>query len=166
MVGVGQHSTFESNVYSFGSIMIQVLSGEVPWSEVAAEHIIIQKLTDGQIPRRPSTVSRTHWKFIRKCWLPSHRNSTRPSASEIVDYLKNTQIHVWLSPDLTLRHTTASLVRWITARIASPAFRRQVKPGSDGTPQVLNGTATNCATMHTKIEPRCNARSFILNENE
>jgi predicted SpoU family rRNA methylase len=51
MVGVGQHSTFESNVYSFGSIMIQVLSGEVPWSEVAAEHIIIQKLTDGQIPR-------------------------------------------------------------------------------------------------------------------
>jgi hypothetical protein len=72
---------------------------------------------------------------------------------------------VWHSPDLTLRHTTASLVRWITARIASPAFRRQVKPGSDGTPQVLNGTATNCATMHTKIEPRCNARSFILNEN-
>jgi hypothetical protein len=72
---------------------MKVLSGEVPWSEVAAEHIIIQKLTDGQIPRRPSTVSRTHWKFIRKCWLPSHRNSTRPSASEIVDYLNNTQIH-------------------------------------------------------------------------
>jgi len=72
---------------------MKVLSGEVPWSEVAAEHIIIQKLSDGQIPRRPSTVSRTHWKFIRKCWLPSHRNSTRPSASEIVDYLNNTQIH-------------------------------------------------------------------------
>jgi serine/threonine protein kinase len=165
VVGIGQHSTFESDVYSFGSVMLQVLSGEVPWSEVAAEHIIIQKLTDGQIPRRPSTVSRIQWKFIRKCWLPSHRNSTRPSASEIVDYLKNTQIHGWRSPDSTLHHTAASLLHWITARTASPASRRQAEPGNDGILQVLDDTATNSAAVHATIETSSNERFFMPNEN-
>lgn len=57
IIGAGQHSTFESDIYSFGSIMLQVLSGELPWSEVVAEHLIIKKLTDGKIPKRPPSVS-------------------------------------------------------------------------------------------------------------
>ncbi|KAG1770269.1 kinase-like domain-containing protein [Suillus occidentalis] len=96
-IGDGQHSTFDSDIYSFGSIMLQVLSGEIPWSEVKGEHHIIKKLTDWQTPRQPSSISQNHWTFIRSCWSPSPRNpahpSSRPPASQIVDFLKTSDTH-------------------------------------------------------------------------
>ncbi|KAG2116133.1 kinase-like domain-containing protein [Suillus clintonianus] len=122
IVGAGQHSTFKSDIYSFGSIMLQVLSGDVPWSEVAAEHIIIQKLTKGHVPKRPSSVSRIHWAFIRICWSSSSRDlshpPSRPSASEIVDCLKNAQ-NVWHRSDSNLRSIAGSVIRRISARVTS-----------------------------------------------
>ncbi|KAG1743008.1 kinase-like domain-containing protein [Suillus lakei] len=144
----GQHSTFESDIYSFGSIMLQVLSGELPWSEVEVpdEHIIIQKLTKGQVPRWPSSVSRDHYNFIRKCWSPA-RSSSRPSAFRIDDFVKNTQIHVWRSPDSALRHAVRSVIRWIKIRTASPASRCPAE-GSDGAFQVLN----DAVAIHEKTE--------------
>lgn len=164
IVGVGQHSTFDSDVYSFGSIMLQVLSGEVPWSEVAAEHVIVQKLTNGQVPRRPSTVSRTHWAFIRKCWSPIPRNaarpSSRPSASEIVDFLKNSQIHVWRSSDSNLRRTVQSMARWITA-----LFPRPAGSGSDRTLRGLKYCATNLTTTEGNTKPTNNEMFLIPNED-
>lgn len=158
IVGVGQHSTFASDIYSFGSIMLQVLSGEVPWSDVAAEHVIVQKLTNGQVPRRPSIVSRTHWAFIRKCWSPSSQNAARPSAPEIVDFLKNSQIHAWRSPDSILRRAAQSMVRWVMAQIARPA-----KPISDTSraPRRLSESATNIVAMQGNAEPNSDKKPSI-----
>lgn len=133
IAGVGQHSTFQSDIYSFGSIMLQVLSGELPWSEVAVEHLIIKKLTDRQIPRRPSSVSQNYWAFIRKCWSPTHPSS-RPSASQINDFLKTTQTHVWRNPDSSVADAVRSTMQ---------AFRNLSKPRSDAAPRVLNNGATN-----------------------
>ncbi|KAG2071008.1 kinase-like protein [Suillus decipiens] len=155
IVGAGQHSTFDSDVYSFGSIMLQVLSGEVPWSEVAAEHVIVQKLTNGQVPRRPPPVSRTHWAFIRKCWSPIPRNavrpSSRPSASEIVDFLKNSQIHVRRSPDFNLRRAAQSMVQWVNAQITRPAGS-----GSDRALRGLKDCATNFTTIQGNTKSSSN----------
>lgn len=155
IIGAGQHSTFDSDVYSFGSIMLQVLSGEVPWSEVAAEHVIVQKLTNGQIPKRPPTVSRTHWAFIRKCWSPISRNavrpSSRPSASEIVDFLKNSQIHVRRSPDFNLRRAAQSMVQWVNAQITRPAGS-----GSDRALRGLKDCATNFTTIQGNTKSSSN----------
>ncbi|KAG1865709.1 kinase-like domain-containing protein [Suillus tomentosus] len=165
IVGVGQHSTFASDIYSFGSIMLQVLSGEVPWSEVAIEHVIVQKLTDGQVPRRPSIVSRTHWAFIRKCWSPSPRNATRPSsrpsAPEIVDFL-NSRLHVWRSSDSVLRRVAQSMIRGVMAPIARPAKPRS---DTDRAPQRLNDSATNIVVMQENAEPNSNDIFLISNEN-
>ncbi|KAG0697977.1 kinase-like domain-containing protein [Suillus ampliporus] len=145
IVGLGQHSTFESDIYSFGCIMLQVL----------VEHIIIQKLTNGQVPRRPSSVSSTHWAFIQKCWSPSPRNSTRPSsrpsASEVVEYLKNSGIHIWRSPDSTLRCAAGSVIRWITA-ITSPELHYPAESGSDGISPVLNHSSSNRSIVHGNTE--------------
>ncbi|KAG1817253.1 kinase-like domain-containing protein [Suillus subaureus] len=151
IIGVGQHSTFESDIYSFGSIMLQ--TGRAP---------IIKKLTDRQIPRRPSSVSQNHWAFIRRCWLPSP--SSRPSTSQIDDFLKNPQTHVWRSPDSTFCHAVGSMIRWITTRIASLALYRQTEPRSDRAPQLLNNTATNPAAIRRNIEPSSNQDVLILNE--
>lgn len=165
IVGVGQHSTFASDIYSFGSIMLQVLSGEVPWSEVAIEHVIVQKLTDGQVPRRPSIVSRTHWAFIRKCWSPSPRNATRPSsrpsAPEIVDFL-NSRLHVWRSSDSVLRRVAQSMIRGVMAPIARPAKPRS---DTDRAPQRLNDSATNIVVIQENAEPNSNDIFLISNEN-
>lgn len=146
IIGVGQHSTFQSDIYSFGSIMLQVLSGELPWSEVTVEHLIIKKLTDRQIPRQPSSVSQNHWAFIRKCWSPAHRSS-RPSASQIDDFLKTTQIHVWRSPHSTFADAVGSMIRRIITRIAGLVLYNLPKPKSDGAPRLLNSGATNPAVI-------------------
>ncbi|KAG2046745.1 kinase-like protein [Suillus hirtellus] len=166
IIGVGQHSTFESDIYSFGSIMLQVLSGEVPWSDVAAEHVIVQKLTNGQIPKRPSIVSRTHWAFIRKCWSPSPRNaarpSSRPSAPEIVDFLKNSQIHVWRSPDSILRRVAQSMVRLVMPQIAYPATSES---NIDRAPRRSNDGAPTVVAVQGNAEPDRNEMFLIPNEN-
>lgn len=158
--GVGQHSTFGSDIYSFGSIMLQVLSGELPWSEIAAEHLIIKKLTDRQIPRQPSSISQNHWVFIRSCWSPNPLS--RPTASQIDDFLKNPQIHVWRSPDSTLCHAVGSMIRWIATPIASLASCRPAESRSDETPQLLNGAAANAAAVRGNIGS--NRDVLILNE--
>ncbi|KAG1877234.1 kinase-like domain-containing protein [Suillus subluteus] len=161
-IGNGQHSTFESDIYSFGGIMLQVLSGELPWSEVAAEYLIIKKLTDRQIPRQPSSISQDHWAFIRRCWSPSA--SSRPSASQIDDFLRNPQAHVWRSPDSTLCHAVGSMIRWITTRIAGLALDRPTEPRSDRAPQLWNDAATNPVSVRGNIEPNSNQDVLILNE--
>lgn len=155
-IGVGQHSTFDSDIYSFGSIMLQVLSGEIPWSEVETEHLIIKKLTDWQTPRQPSSISQNHWTFIRSCWSPSPRNpahpSSRPPASQIVNFLKPSDTHVRRSPDATLCHAMGSMIRWITTRIARPASRP------------LSDAATNSAARRGSTEPNSNQDILTLNE--
>lgn len=155
-IGVGQHSTFESDIYSFGSIMLQVLSGEIPWSEVKTEHLILIKLTNWKTPRQPSSISQNHWTFIRSCWSPSPRNSahpsSRPSASQIVDFLKTSDTHVRRSPDATLCHHMGSMIRWITTRIAKLASR----PSNDA--------ATDSAAKCRSTDPNSNQDLLTLNE--
>ncbi|KAG2743782.1 kinase-like protein [Suillus brevipes Sb2] len=155
-IGVGQHSTFESDIYSFGSIMLQVLSGEIPWSEVKTEHLICKKLADWKTPRQPSSISQKHWTFIRRCWSPSPRNSAnpsfRPSAFQIVDFLKTTDTHVRHSPDATLCHAMGSMIRWITTRFARPASR----PSNDA--------ATNSAAKCGSTDPNSNQDLLTLDE--
>lgn len=164
IIGAGQHSTFESDIYSFGSIMLQVLSGELPWSEVAAEHLIIKKLTDGNIPKRPPSVSQKHWAFIRRCWSPSPRNSahpsSRPSAFQIDDFLKTTQTHVWRSHDLTLRNAVGSMIHRITTRIVSLV----IHPRNRGAPRLLDGAITRTEAIPRNTEPSSNKDVSILNE--
>lgn len=155
-IGDGQHSTFESDIYSFGCIMLQVLSGEIPWSEVKTEHLICKKLADWKTPRQPSSISQKHWTFIRRCWSPSPRNSThpssRPSASQIVDFLKTSDTHVRRSPDATLCHAMGSMIRWITTRIARPASRPS------------NEAATNSAAKCGSTDPNSNQDLLTLDE--
>jgi serine/threonine protein kinase len=165
IIGTGQHSTFESDIYSFGSIMLQVFSGKLPWSEVAAEHLIIKKLTDRQIPRRPSNISQIHWDFIRSCWSPSPFNSThpssRPSASRINDFLKNTETPVRRNPNSTLCHTVGSIIRRIATSLA---LCHPKEPRSDRAPRLLNDAGINDAAIRGNTGPSITRDALILNE--
>ncbi|KAG1720142.1 kinase-like domain-containing protein [Suillus lakei] len=125
----GQHSTFESDIYSFGSIMLQVLSGELPWSEVEFQD-------DPRVSLETTIISFGNvGRQLAHCLVHLPPEST-------------TFISVWRSPDSALRHAVRSVIRWIKIRTASPAPRCPAE-GSDGAFQVLN----DAAAIHEKTEP-------------
>ncbi|KIJ12385.1 hypothetical protein PAXINDRAFT_101209 [Paxillus involutus ATCC 200175] len=92
----------KSDIYSFGSIaleashlatnpssalsLLQVFSGELPWSEVRGDAAVIVLVSEGQKPSRPQSypINDQHWEFIERCWSEVLE---RPAAKDIVSAL-------------------------------------------------------------------------------
>ncbi|KAG0708299.1 kinase-like domain-containing protein [Suillus ampliporus] len=77
--------TFQSDIYSFGSIMFFIISGDIPWKEKKRSHQISIELSKKVTPTRPTNISNGHWNLIQKCWSwePNHR----PVPKEVINYL-------------------------------------------------------------------------------
>ncbi|KAF8131839.1 kinase-like domain-containing protein, partial [Boletus edulis] len=85
--------TTKSDIWSFGFgmdtnstpalILLQVLSGKEPWSEVRGDSAVVLRLARGQKPRRPEsrTLDDSHWNFIQDCWSPIEQ---RPAIGVII----------------------------------------------------------------------------------
>ncbi|KIJ58614.1 hypothetical protein HYDPIDRAFT_119394 [Hydnomerulius pinastri MD-312] len=75
-----------SDVFSFGCIMLQILSGKLPWAEMRSDSVILIALAGGQFPQRPNhhPISNRDWAFIQRCWSGP---TTRPSIEEVVAYI-------------------------------------------------------------------------------
>jgi len=80
--------SFECDIYSFGSIALQVLTCKVPYYNVKHEFAVLAHIIRGDkpVPPRDSRIVPAHWEFIQRCW--SHRAS-RPSVIEIVAFVQN-----------------------------------------------------------------------------
>ncbi|OJA14805.1 hypothetical protein AZE42_04182 [Rhizopogon vesiculosus] len=80
--------TFGSDIYSFGSVMLQTLSGRLPWSEIKNSHVIIIKLYEECLPQRPDSlpILDAHWDFIMLCM--NLVVESRPVAVEVVKWVK------------------------------------------------------------------------------
>ncbi|KAF8123455.1 kinase-like domain-containing protein [Boletus edulis] len=72
-----------ADIYSFGCMMYEVLSGDVPWKEKNDFEVIALKLMAHKPPSRPihPAVEEEHWALMVKCWSSPKR---RPSAREVV----------------------------------------------------------------------------------
>ncbi|EPQ55727.1 kinase-like protein [Gloeophyllum trabeum ATCC 11539] len=82
----------ECDIYSFGSVMLQTLSRDIPyhyWTGLQTIKIL-WALRDGVKPLRPtdkdSYVSDEYWDFIHCCWASNPAG--RPSASQVLDRLQ------------------------------------------------------------------------------
>ncbi|KAN0092693.1 Protein kinase-like domain containing protein, partial [Tylopilus felleus] len=75
--------TTKSDIYSFGNLSLQVLSGKRPWAEFRRDEAIILELAKGHRPRRPQShpIEDQHWTFVEHCWSPVEE---RPSAAHLV----------------------------------------------------------------------------------
>ncbi|KAF9230853.1 kinase-like domain-containing protein, partial [Melanogaster broomeanus] len=59
-----------SDVFSFGCVMLQILSGQVPWGKMH-ENTIVVELDKGRSPPRPDhlPIYDSDWAFIQRCFM-------------------------------------------------------------------------------------------------
>jgi len=77
-----------SDIYSFGSVMLQVLSGNTPYHEIKRDDQVLYAIARGMKPPRPPTSHMTDkcWEFIQQCWTSLQENK-RPSAIDVSAFL-------------------------------------------------------------------------------
>ncbi|KAG1718133.1 kinase-like domain-containing protein [Suillus paluster] len=84
----GSAITTQSDIYSFGSITLQVLTGNVPWPHLNREAAIMGKLIfEGQTHPRPDRVTDEQWDFMTRCWCKTPTD--RPSAREALQFVES-----------------------------------------------------------------------------
>ncbi|KAG1887057.1 kinase-like domain-containing protein [Suillus subluteus] len=80
-------ATTQSDMYSFGSIMLQVLTGNVPWCHLTRDfQITVQVVIERKIHPRPDDVCVTdpHWDFMTRCWSMSLTDSASCQGSSSI----------------------------------------------------------------------------------
>ncbi|KAJ7085379.1 TKL/TKL-ccin protein kinase [Mycena belliarum] len=75
--------TTRSDIYSFGSVTLEILSGRIPYHYLRDIQVVIE-VHKGNKPRRPaqSFVTDPQWDFIQRCWAADP--DTRPDCTEVV----------------------------------------------------------------------------------
>ncbi|KZP19477.1 kinase-like protein, partial [Athelia psychrophila] len=77
-----------SDAYSYGSVTLEILSGQLPFPYLAHDaQVMIQVYTGGK-PRRPETnyVTDQLWAFINQCWADTP--TARPVAEELLQSME------------------------------------------------------------------------------
>ena len=82
--------TKESDFYALGMVVLEVLSGQVPFTEDPSDFTAMQKILDGVHPERPQGIEGVRfidelWGMLQRCWLsrPAHR----PTAEGVLECL-------------------------------------------------------------------------------
>ncbi|KAG1805812.1 kinase-like domain-containing protein [Suillus subaureus] len=76
----------ESDVYSFGCITYQVLSGQQPYYNIRSDHQVVVAILRGAKPKRPDipVIEDCHWNLIEQCWAEL---SQRPPIADVRDLM-------------------------------------------------------------------------------
>ncbi|KIJ27046.1 hypothetical protein M422DRAFT_127665, partial [Sphaerobolus stellatus SS14] len=59
----------ESDVWAFGMTILEVISGEHPFSEIKIDAAVFGQLINGTLPRKPSELTEPVWKICHDCWM-------------------------------------------------------------------------------------------------
>ncbi|KAF8834413.1 kinase-like protein, partial [Paxillus ammoniavirescens] len=88
--------TPQSDVYSFGSIMLQVLTGKIPYHYYIRESQVLSAISKGMIPKRPNRalVTDRQWTFMQRCWMPVDGDESRPGDDEIVEFSRQELVEI------------------------------------------------------------------------
>ncbi|KAG9217667.1 hypothetical protein CCMSSC00406_0003644 [Pleurotus cornucopiae] len=82
-----------NDIYSFGSVMLEILSGRIPYHYIRADAQVVIELHKGNKPRRPSDsfVTSAQWQFIQRCW--GDELEERPRIEEVCVAMKEFHRH-------------------------------------------------------------------------
>ncbi|KAG1850304.1 kinase-like domain-containing protein, partial [Suillus tomentosus] len=78
--------TTECDIYSFGSILLQILTCKVPYYYLKNDLTVFGEIIRGKKPEPPRDlqIAPGHRTFVQRCWLPRAR---RPLVGEIVAFV-------------------------------------------------------------------------------
>ncbi|KAJ7688619.1 kinase-like domain-containing protein [Mycena rosella] len=76
--------TTRCDIYSFGSVMLEILSGRIPYHYLRTDAQVVIEIHKGNQPRRPATsfVTDAQWALIQRCWDAD--GDARPDCAEVV----------------------------------------------------------------------------------
>ncbi|KAG1847620.1 kinase-like domain-containing protein [Suillus subluteus] len=85
------------DIYSFGCIMLQVMTGRPPYADVRSDHQVTVLILKGKKPTRPSSPHDVDffWGSIEKCWSDAGH---RPSAVDILSFLGSDHVTALVKP--------------------------------------------------------------------
>ncbi|KAJ7656697.1 kinase-like domain-containing protein [Mycena rosella] len=79
--------TFQSDIYAFGCVCVELYTGEPPFSAVKTDTALIGRVPQGERPDRPtgqSSMSDTLWQYVNTYW--AHQPESRPNAQTVVEH--------------------------------------------------------------------------------
>ncbi|EIW77213.1 kinase-like protein [Coniophora puteana RWD-64-598 SS2] len=91
--------TTQADVYSFGSIMFQVLSGNIPYHHIKNELVVLTEVVKNRRPQRCSAISDIYWDFLQICWSTQNRGTGRPTINEVCRFISS-QIDIHAVPTI------------------------------------------------------------------
>ncbi|KAG2052397.1 kinase-like protein [Suillus hirtellus] len=95
---VAAKPTFMSDIYSLGSIIFFIISGDIPWKEKKNSVPISVALSKKATPTRPENILNGHWNLIQKCW--SRKPEDRPDSIEVLECIKQLGLNDSQAPAL------------------------------------------------------------------
>ncbi|KAG1812482.1 kinase-like domain-containing protein [Suillus subaureus] len=134
--------TFTSDIYSFGSVIFFIISGDIPWKEKKnLTHIVIE-LSRGATPGRPENMPNGSWNLIERCW--SRDPMDRPETARILDYTDQCRID---NSQVRESHQSAYLV----AEQVTPSVPRNGKVQSQSPSRSLVASPSQPVPFTTRI---------------
>ncbi|KAJ7817544.1 kinase-like domain-containing protein [Mycena olivaceomarginata] len=69
-IGGAPTLTPRSDIYSFGSVTLEILSGRMPYFYIKTDAQVVIEIHKGNKPCRPTNqfVTDVQWVFIQRCW--------------------------------------------------------------------------------------------------
>ena len=89
----GYQYTKASDIYSFGIIMNEYLSEEIPFNDIPHDHVLAVKICKGLRPKISNGVPKLLADLIMKCWDVKAEN--RPTAKELYQILNKWNNEKW-----------------------------------------------------------------------
>lgn len=74
-------ATKQSDVYSYGMTVLEILTGETPFADKNDTWLVIQASRGKLLPSKPSTIDDDIWSMLLPCW--AHNPLDRPAISDI-----------------------------------------------------------------------------------
>ncbi|TDL24377.1 kinase-like protein [Rickenella mellea] len=84
------HPSQESDIYSFGCVCLELMTGKPPFMEIRRDGAVMKAIMNGQTPRRPIEdllkygLDDNLWAVMEKCW--SHDPTRRPEIEWLLGY--------------------------------------------------------------------------------
>ncbi|KAG2361642.1 kinase-like domain-containing protein [Suillus spraguei] len=81
--------TKQTDIYSIGSVILQLLTGSIPYYDIKENIHVLVLSSRGVKPKCPqeASITSSQWSFVQRCWSPQGLPN-RPTIEEIEEFLE------------------------------------------------------------------------------